>query len=176
MKFCKFKIVTILITLTIICTCVPINTYAARSGTASQPCKLKDGTKKVVSAKEYWFSCTTRGVTDFIIKTGKKSDIIVYKKKTFGKKQIFSVTSKTSFSKTLSDCAINNNSNKYLVYVKAPSSTSISCQIKTHTDTITSSKGAMWVPDDKSARYDTNILYMRYWYVDKNRVGPENLR
>ena len=29
----------------------------------------------------------------------------------------------------------------------------------------------MWVPDDKSARYDTNILYMRYWYVDKNRVG-----
>lgn len=171
MKFCKFKIVTILITLTIICTCVPINTYAARSGTASQPCKLKDGTKKVVSAKEYWFSCTTRGATDFIIKTGKKSDIIVYKKKTFGKKQIFSVTSKTSFSKTLSDCAINNNSNKYLVYVKAPSSTSISCQIKTHTDTITSSKGAMWVPDDKSARYDTNILYMRYWYVDKNRVG-----
>ena len=68
------------------------------------------------------------------------------------------------------------NTNKYLVYVKAPSSTSISCQIKTHTDTITSSKGAMWVPDDKSARYDTNILYMRYWYVDKNRVGPENLR
>ena len=27
------------------------------------------------------------------------------------------------------------------------------------------------MPDDKSARYDTNILYMRYWYVDKNRVG-----
>lgn len=72
MKFCKFKIVTILITLTIICTCVPINTYAARSGTASQPCKLKDGTKKVVSAKEYWFSCTTRGVTDFIIKNRKE--------------------------------------------------------------------------------------------------------
>lgn len=33
------------------------------------------------------------------------------------------------------------------------------------------SKGALWKPEDTTAMYNTNILYMKYWYVDKTRVG-----
>ena len=55
--------------------------------------------------------------------------------------------------------------------VSATGSTLIECLVNEHIDTKSNSKGAMWTPDDDSAIYDTNILYLKYWYVDKTRVG-----
>ena len=148
-----------------------ISTMASEDGSSSNPYELTDGTRKTVTASSVWFKCKIRGATDFSVTSGiSGSTIKVYKKTLLGKTQLYSATG-TSLTKTLSDCAINNNANTYLVNVEAPTSTSVGCRIKTHVDTTSSSKGALWKPKDTTAMYDTNILYMKYWYVDKTRVG-----
>lgn len=150
---------------------IGISVVATADGSSKHPYELTDGTRKTVTASSVWFKCKIWGATDFSVTSGKSGSVIkVYKKTLFGKKQIYSVTG-TSLTNTLSDCAINNSANTYLVNVEASASTAIGCRIKTHVDTTSNSKGALWTPENTTAMYDTNILYMKYWYVDKTRVS-----
>lgn len=148
-----------------------ISTAATEDGSSSNPYELTDGTRKAVTASSVWFKCKIWGATDFTVTSGRTGTAIkVYKKTLLGKTQLYSVTG-TSLSKTLSDCSINNNANTYLVNVEASASTTIGCTIKTHVDSKTNSNGALWTPNDTTAMYNTDILYFKYWYVDKTRVG-----
>lgn len=148
-----------------------ISATATADGSSSNPYELTDGTRKSVTAASVWFKCKIWGATDFSVSSGRSAtEIKVYKKTLLGKTQLYSVTG-TNLNKTLSDCAINNDANTYLVNVETTASTAIGCTIKTHVDSKSNSNGALWTPKDTSAIYDTDILYFKYWYVDKTRVA-----
>lgn len=144
---------------------------AAEDGSESKPYVISTGKEKVLTAKSAWFKCEARGAVDFDVSAARSgSTYEVYKKTLLGKKSILS-GSGTIFKKTLSDCAINNGANTFLISVSATGSTLIECLVKEHVDTRSNSNGALWTPYNDSAIYDTNILYTKYWYVDKTRVG-----
>ena len=139
-------------------------------GTEKNPYLLTPGVKVSITASMYWFTCTVVGATDFIVPSNSTVDVRVYKKTLFGKKQVLQYTT-TSFNKTLSDCSINNGSNKYLISVQAYPTATFSCTVKQHVDSRNRTTGASWKPKSQSAIPSTTITYLRYWYVDKDRVG-----
>lgn len=148
-----------------------ISASATGDGSESNPYVLAAGKSKAVTAKSAWFKCETRGAVDFDVSAARSgSTFKVYKKTLLGKKSLLSGDG-TIFKETLSDCAINNGANTFLISVSATGSTLIDCLVSEHVDTKSNSNGALWTPDDDSAIYDTNILYFKYWYVDKMRVG-----
>ena len=143
-------------------------TILERSG--SNQYNLNDGEKKTVISSDCWFSCNIWGATDFDIVSSKSANITIYKKTLFGKKLLKDINMK-SFKYTLSDSAINTGKNTYLVRVKLNSSSRISCKINTHTDVFKRSAGAMWISNSNSAIYDTNILYLKYWYMPASKIS-----
>lgn len=147
-----------------------ISTYATGSGTESDPYVLTDGVKASSYTTTAWFKCTTRGATDFLATSTNGATNTVYKKTLLGKDKLTSAMSKT-LSTTISNCQINNNSNTYLVSMTSNTPQSLYCTITTHYDKMTSSTGGTWTPTSTTAIYDTNILYKKYWYVDKSRVA-----
>lgn len=151
--------------------CGSISTYAA-TGTSSNPYELTAGIASSVSASgEYWFKCATWGATDFTMKSTKAATMVIYKKTLFGKTELNSYTNRTSVSKLISDCAINNGKNTYLICFTPSTSSTLTCTVKQHIDSYTRSAGAMWLSNDKSAIPDTNMLYFKYWYVPADKVS-----
>lgn len=147
------------------------STYAA-TGTSSNPYELTAGVASSVSASgEYWFKCATWGATDFTMRSTKSASMVIYKKTLFGKTELNSYTNRTYQTKLISDCAINNGKNTYLICFTPSATSTLTCTITQHIDTYNRSAGAMWRSYDQSAIPDTNMLYFSYWYVPKEEVS-----
>lgn len=154
-------------------------TLYSATGTESNPYELTEGQRVDVtsSSTEYWFSCTTRGATEFYLTVSPAINFehAIYKKGVFGKKLIDSSNDKSLYYRLLSDCQINNGANTYLVKItpQISSTNTYSAKITQHHDENIFYKetGAVWKPDKNSAIPDSNILYNKYWYVPKDRVG-----
>lgn len=148
-----------------------MTTFAA-TGTSGNPYELTDGVTSSVSASsEYWFKCVTWGATDFTLQSTKSAAMVIYKKTLFGKKELNSYSSRTYVFKEISDCAINNGKNTYLMCFTPSSSATLTCTVEQHVDTYVRSAGAMWISDDQSAIPNTNMLYFKYWYVPADKVS-----
>ncbi|MDE6728435.1 MAG: hypothetical protein K2J80_10935 [Oscillospiraceae bacterium] len=151
--------------------------YAA-TGTERNPDELTEGQRKEVksSASEYWFSCIVGGATDFYFSVSPSVifDFSIYKKKLFGKDLIENSSEKSSFYRVLSNCAVNNGANTYLVKItpKSSATNTFAAKITQHRDSnnVYKDRGAIWKPDNNTAIPSSIIIYNRYWYVPKDSV------
>lgn len=130
--------------------------------TANSPYNTHDSV-----ASSTWFRINgIRGAVDFKIATSMSASATFYKKTLLGKKQI-GTASGSSINRTISNCATNNNSNKYIINVAVSSSMTSSITVGQHTDKTTTyyTRGTMWTPYNQSAMPNTNMLTTKMWYL-----------
>lgn len=139
-------------------------------GTKKDPVIFEDGEENTVSGDEVWIQCETQGATDFYVKTDIRAEIQVYKDRMFSDKKLYDVTGYL-LKQTLSDSAVNNNSNTYLIHVKADSQMMVTCKVNTHTDIYSYTDGAIWTPKANSAQFLTVSAVQSYWYLDNTHVS-----
>ena len=137
-------------------------------GSENNPHKITPGQTVTVYDDICWFYSEVRGATDFILSiSAKNATVVIYEKKTGRKEQLY-----CSNSTDLSYIAMKSNSHKYLVYVSASGKADISCTIKQHIDTMSSSTGGKWFGGNGPFPYlDSNIIYHEKIFYDKEHVG-----
>lgn len=129
------------------------------------------GVAKTVSETSCWFKCTSWGATEIQISSTKSAAVDIYKKTTLGKQKLYSYTGKNNVDKVVSDCAVNNDSTTFLIFISCPSLSSITCKMSEHTDSKTNRYGGIWRPYDSSAMYNSSILYRQHYYASATDVS-----